>query len=243
MKLKTIFKFIGIIALIFIALIIGLIYFTTIDAKNEARILKAQPLSYSRDIPKDYSQLFNDDVKLSLADDVKLSLSMTTYSKFRNPIAEFYYKKNYYLEIYRIAHVDTLSINNMVEEQFSSSTDYSLGDYLTNVSYRKTPFVIEYKLGVPDTLNKIYFVLGGINSHVLKKSNNIAYYSSNFSYFLIRYNKNGEKDFHGKVKDENDVDNLPLELVFLKRNGNLYLIILTVLNKATKINEGMLYSL
>jgi len=217
--------------LILVFVIICFLYFIISDAKKQGDILMANPITFSHKVPNDYGQLFNTTQKLKLY--------ITTNSPYRNPISEFYFDRNYYIEVYKIAIINDISLNKLVEEEFSD-TEFRHGTYEGNASYNETPFFIGYKFGYPDAFEKVYFSLTGINSHIIKKNDSTAYYSSNFSKFSIKYKENGGPDFYGEMKPWNEDGHLPLELLFLRKNKALYIIILSVMNKGIRIDNNML---
>jgi len=82
----------------------------------------------------------------------------------------------------------------------------------------------------------------GEQTRVITKNDSVAYYSSNFKRFYIKYKPDGSDEFYGNASEHDDENAIvPLELMFLKRNRNLYFILMFA-NKGT-LKSGMLNSL
>ena len=69
----------------------------------------------------------------------------------------------------------------------------------------------------------------------------MAYYSSYFKNFFIKYKPTGEEEFYGKAsqKDDDDAKRIRLELMFLKRDDNLYFMLMY--SNKTALPAGTLY--
>jgi hypothetical protein len=102
---------------------------------------------------------------------------------------------------------------------------------------------INYRLGTKEKVHSVYFTLYGNSTRILKKNDTAAYYYSNFKNFSIKYQKEGKIDIYGKAKGNPQGSNVPLEIIFLKRNNNLYFILLTNKNYSANLDLNALYNL
>jgi hypothetical protein len=212
----------------------GVVVFNMVKLSNISNEYeKMDPQTTSQIAPKSYLQLFGDS-------DKPTSVS-TSNTKLRNPISELAYK-DYRLVVYKI---DTLrnsntSLNNIIKESYTNTKD-NFGSYRGIVDYDDI-LGMYVQMAVPDKPERIYLNLFGNNTHTIIKNDSVAYYSSDFKNFYIKYRPDGGEEFYGKATEHDD-DNIttPLELMFLKRNRNLYFILMFA-NKGT-LKPGMLNGL
>lgn len=229
---KTILLIVGLVIVFFIYRGCLIISGFRILQNNQSN-LKLDSEVYSKKTPDDYLQLFKNTDKL-ISDG-------TDESKRRNPISEFDYNKDFYLQVYKIDTVYKLSLDKIITESFSNA------DLSPDVEYKEdlneTQFRIRYKEGPKQNVSSIYLSLYGDSTRILKKNDTIAYYYSKFKNFSIRYAVNTSEDVFGNVDDKYNGERTPLELMFLKRKGNLYFILLGAKNSHVKLKPGMLYYL
>jgi hypothetical protein len=190
--------------------------------------------TYSRTAPHDYADLLN-------AND-QLKIDRTDQSKRRNPIVEYFYKNKFYLQVYKIDTLGNVPIDRILKENFVSTEVSFNTDY---VQFENSiPFMINYKLEAkPRNISNIYFTIFGSDSRIIKKNGNVAYYYSRFENFSISYNKAGSKDIYGNLKDSFEGKAIPCEIMFLKRNGNLYYILLAATDDKLNLDADMLNNL
>ena len=187
-------------------------------------------------IPTEYSQL------LKLSDSCCKGGSVyfvnTLTSKYRNPISRFYINDKYYLQVYQMGNSFNSSLKSSIKENFSNSspsyTEYSLDD--------RTDLEFLYKLTKPDKPKNIYFALYGGSTHILKKNDTMAYYFSKCANLSIRFSPETENDIYGKCKS-NVSNKVPLEVLFLRRFNNLYMLVLSSKNANNDLKEGTLLNL
>jgi len=212
----------------------GIVVFNMVKLSNISNEYeKIDPQTTSQIAPKSYLQLFGDS-------DKPTSVS-TSNTKLRNPISELAYK-DYRLIVYKM---DTLrdskvSLNNIIHESYSATKD-NLTAYRGIVEYGDTPELYVH-MAAPDKPDRIYLNIFGEQTRVITKNDSVAYYSSNFKRFYIKYKPDGSDEFYGNASEHDDENAIvPLELMFLKRNRNLYFILMFA-NKGT-LKSGMLNSL
>jgi hypothetical protein len=221
-------RFIIVIIVVVIALFV---YLPRIGLKTEAEY----PRTYSDTIPNEYLGLFRGVNK------EKLTPLRTVEIKFRSPISNIVYNKNYYIQVYKLDSAFNRSVGNSVIVSNESDPGYHYTTYNANEQYC-AEFV--YKLYKPIKPSAIYLSLFGENTRVLKKNDSICYYSSNFENFSIKLQKDADDDIHAEANPANFLSkNAPLEILFIMREKNLYLILLSVNDKTARLKPGMLYDM
>ncbi|SDT20914.1 hypothetical protein SAMN05216490_2741 [Mucilaginibacter mallensis] len=224
-------------SLLIIISVFSILFIGFIIAGNNARkAIEADQLKNLKQVPKEYEQILNHDDRLLL--------QHSTYSKTRNPVSEFTYDKKYRIILYKIGIIDKLKLKASIQGNQYIDTGNPLGGYHVFTAIdEESPFEIHYRMGIPDSIKEVLLTLSGNKTHVIEKNDSIAYYHSDFKYFSIQNDKDSPLDFYGKMREKTDNISLPLEIIFVKRNHNLYLVVLSVIDKNVKVNEGMLYSL
>jgi hypothetical protein len=104
----------------------------------------------------------------------------------------------------------------------------------------KTDMDFMYKGLKPDNPRNIFLDLYGDSTRLLQKNDTIAYYYSKCENFAIRFTLGGKIDIYADLKHE-QYNPVPLEILFLKRKDNLFLIILSSKYDAIHLNENYLY--
>lgn len=171
----------------------------------------------------------------------KLIFQITVKSKTRNLISQFQYDKKYSINVYRLDILSNSNLNEIINE---SHLDDHITYHLTyNLLDPFDKYEILYKSGVQGMASKIYLNLSGDQTQLILKNDSIAYYYSKLESFSIKYKLNDPQDFFGSIKDENSTQRFPIEIMFIKRNGKLYLILMSPENLSERLIPGTLMSL
>jgi hypothetical protein len=222
---------VGILIIFIIVVVILIVYIPRIGLKTEAEY----PRTFSYVIPQEYLNLFSDVNK------VKMTSLRTVNIKFRNSISNIGYNKNYYIQIYKLDSTFNIPVREAINENYEFNHGYHDVPYDINEQYC-AEFV--YKLYRPTKPSKIYLSLSGNNTQILKKNDSIACYYSNFQNFSIKFQKDADDDIYAKANSDNFLTKeVPLEVLFLKRQKNLYLILMSVNDRAISLMPDMLYNL
>ncbi|HEY2581033.1 MAG TPA: hypothetical protein VGI43_04465, partial [Mucilaginibacter sp.] len=94
----------------------------------------------------------------------------------------------------------------------------------------------------PGSPQNIYLDLFGGSTHVLKKNDTIAYYCSRCRNFSIKFGVQQPVDIYGECKSQT-FSEVPIEILFLKKDKKIYMLVLSAKNANTVLKQGMLYSL
>jgi hypothetical protein len=191
------------------------------------------PIKYTKNIPDDYFKL--------LGSNVDFFLVGTIEGRFRNSISEFNYHKNNSLFIYKIDTSAYLPLREIIHEEHSN--DHRTYNYVYSTVINNDTLEINYISKPIKKGTSIYINTYGLDDQTLIKNDTVAYYYSNINNFSIRYGKFEPQDFFGKVNDKYIAGNLPLEILFLKKRSNLYLILMAPNNGSTKLETFELYNL
>ena len=187
-------------------------------------------------IPKEYSQFLR--LPDSCCKTGKLVLVNTLSSKYRNPVSRFYFDDKYYLQVYKMDNSFKSPLTKNIKEKFSGSspsyTEYA-NDDMTDMEFL-------YKRTEPQKPKSIYLTIGGDSTVLLKKDDTIAYYFSKCANLSIKFNPEKENDIYGECKSEK-FNQVPLEIMFLRRINNLYMLTLSSKNAGTNLKRGTLYNL
>jgi hypothetical protein len=187
--------------------------------------------SYGKTAPKEYLNLFDNKDKIIE--------TRTRISKRRNPISDFFYDSKFYIQIYKMDTVDDFKLTKRITVNYISaalSLNTNFRDHLN-----ETPITVMYKEGTKEKISDVGFTLFGDNCKAVKENDSVAYYyCSDIKNFSIRCKKDEAEDIYGNIKDEFQDKKIPIEIMFLKRNKNLYLIWLTVKNNAVELDPNML---
>jgi len=187
-------------------------------------------------IPKQYLQLLK--LPDTCCKNGRIVFVNTLSSKYRNPVSRFYIDNKYYLQVYKMYNSFNYSLKKAIKEEFSgsspSNTEYA-SDETTDMEFL-------YKRTEPQKPENIYLTIGGDSTITLKKNDTVAYYFSKCANLSIRFKQDQDNDIFGECKSQN-LNMVPLEIMFLKRDKNLYLFTLSSKNASTTLYPGTLFSL
>ncbi|MBS1522755.1 MAG: hypothetical protein JST50_17280 [Bacteroidetes bacterium] len=225
----------GVLILI-VAILIGITllisYFVRVAnrVKNDS---ESDAITTSKVIPNDYMQL--------LGNIKSLSFEQTIISKRRNPIAQFNYRNKFRINVYRVNQFSDLKIGEITTETYlnnhiSYGLNYNLVDELNQ-------YEILCKSGFQDKVSKIYINLYGDDTRIISKNDTLAYYYSKAENFYIKYQPNSPQDFFGSIKEKSIGVKIPMEIMLIKRNKNIYLILLSANDAGIALKPGTLLTL
>ncbi|SRR5260221_131404 len=171
----------------------------------------------------------------------KLIFQITVKSKTRNLISQFQYDKKYSINVYRLDILSNSNLNEIIKE--SHLNDHITYQLSYNLLDRFDQYELLYKSGVQGMASKIYLNLSGDQTQLVLKNDSVAYYYSRLKSFSIKYKLNDPQDFFGSIKDENSNQRFPIEIMFIKHNGKIYLILMSLENSSERLIPGTLLSL
>lgn len=197
---------------------------------------------YSKIVPPDYLNILN--LKKDYPNDPidnKFEFVNTVLSKFRMPITTVIYDKKYYLQICKMDSASNSSLEDIITMNLN---DAKISIYTPYSIVKSTPIEYRFKLTRPLKPTKIFVTLDGKESRELIRNDSVVYYYSEMTNFSIKYKPTGLYDIYGQTDETSDpVKYLPLEILFLKRNNSLYLLIMSINKEYMTYQRGLLYSL
>lgn len=199
--------------------------------KTNKEVSQLDSNGYSKMVPKEYWDLFLD--KKNIISDSSLT------SKHRNLVTEFH-NNQFYILIYKLGTSNKLLLSDIYEKYNFSKRP--MNSWYTDASTNRE-LQLQYKLGNVEEISSLYFALYGDHTQTLKKNDTVAYYYSIFKNFSIKYQAEEKVDIYGRVKGNSQDSKMPLEIMFLKRNNNLYFILLTNRNDSINLDPNALYNL
>lgn len=197
-------------------------------------------------IPKEYKGILNiknGEDKYPDSSDFHLDGIMT--DRLRSPILFLSYKKQFYIQVYKMSSSYNLSLTNAIQENFVKYAIKNSGWYYLN-DQSAINYKYKYLFLKPDT---IFLNIDGLQNKIIKKNDSVAYYYSNFKDFGIRYKKSRKNNIYAETKDEGffagSNNYHPIELLFIKRDHSFYFLSMGALDvdKQPKFKPGLLYNL
>jgi len=223
-----------------------------IDANIDAEIREEGmiPATVSHKVPYEYLNLFD---HVGPVSKTKLKFDQTLIFKYRYPVSDFIYMGKYSIQLYKIGYVGNASLKTVILKTDRNSMKIrSKLPYAINQQGLFDFMYCTYTRSNPST---IYLDIFGNKTKVLALNDTIAYYNSNLKSLTIRFNKYESKDIFIKANTSgisytnHDLSRfsysrpVPFETLFLKHNGELYLIMMSVNNPKVNLQPGMLLSI
>jgi hypothetical protein len=224
----------------FLIVVFGSLAISLIVSKIANRGETEDPIVWTDTIPKEYLQLLKLPDTCCTTANGNIVYVQTTAKKYRNPISSFYIGNKYYLQVYKMDTSFNYSLKNEIKE---SRSDADMSTFYTPyILDERTDMKFLYNANKPHKPKNIYLDLYGDSTHVLKKNDTIAYYYTDCKNFSIRFTPEGENDIYGECKSRN-LSEMPLELMFIKKKSNLFMVILSDSHANTHLKHGILYDL
>lgn len=191
---------------------------------------------YSEDLKQEYMNLFSE------SDQDSLSVVWNYNSKVRNQISLFNYgsQKKYCITIYKIPVVKNFSLNE-INLKKTRKEKLSTGNIYTTINEGML-FELNYASGSPPQATNIHFSYSGDSLKNIVENDSMKSYFMNMESFSIRYNKESIVDIFGKTEEFWN-KRIALNILFLKRNGSLYLLLMTANHNTDKLPYDLLYKL
>jgi hypothetical protein len=204
-------------------------YLDELDKRNEAQIDSARKLGSipSNKISLDY---------LNLLDTKKLTFRETLTFKNRNPVSKFKYGDSFVLQICKLDTLNEIALDKSIIENHDDV------NYLLNVPYAVDQIgdvEFDYNNSKLSKTQIIYLSLSGMSHYVVKKNDSIAYYYSKMNSFSIQNNAKGTQNVIAMAKR----GNTPIEILFIKKHSNLYLLTLNSIKSNGDFDPYLLYNL
>lgn len=213
----------GLFALIFIIWLI--IKIVNGFSENDKALNERLPSAYS--IAKEDSNLIAKEYI------EKMKLIEVYRSNVRNPIALISFDTAYRLIMYKINLSKDASLKSIIRDQIkdvdrSTGKTYNIID--NNLFYR-----FQYQAGTTKPTSKVYLTLSGDSLKTVIKNDSIFSYHLLCKNFSIRYDENAPIDIFVEGQESFGMTSIiPMDIMLLKRNKIVYLLVMTP-NKPTGV--------
>lgn len=176
------------------------------------------PFIVSSFIPKYYDDLFKPDVKN------KLKLINTYERKAKDTVCNFLYDEKYIIQVYKLSQMYNLSLKNSLTENYRHSEQEVGTIYYANERSRINIFD-KMVVSKSDKPSKIFIVLDVTTVPIVAKSDSLIDYFLDFKNLSIKYSNTGSQEVFAEVRQSAEA--IPLEILFLKKNKKLYLLLMS----------------
>jgi hypothetical protein len=186
---------------------VGLIYPVIRDSK--------ELLPSSNILPSDYLNLISEKYRDSI------EVTETVNSKVRAPVSVFRVNK-FHIAVYKINLTSNEPITNTLHEEFRLIKQSDLTTYRhVNISANCH---LKYKAGGVDSISNIFLSLSGNSIRTLLSTDLIRAYHLDAEGVSIRYGQNARIDI--VIETGVGVVSIPMELLLLKKNNTVFLLVL-----------------
>lgn len=186
--------------------------------------------------PKDYDLVNNKYVS-------GLQGGIAYQSSNRNPVTLIPFGKSYSLISYKIDLIKGTSWSNVLDVTLKSVERTNMEVYTViseNIFYR-----FEYHDAPTKSVSKVYLTLSGDSLRTVVTNDSIVSYHLLCNNFSIKYSENEAVDIFvvGNEKAFGATTVIPMDLLFLKRDNAVYLMIMTPNDPKSVISPELLYNL
>jgi hypothetical protein len=227
-------------------------YIKELNVSTLAKIKAAQRMSAhsSNQIPNDYLSLFN---CIAPINKNKLKFDETLIFNYRYPVSDFTYDTNFCLQLYKIGYVGNLPVKLLVFEEPKKTIDRN--NNITFTINQQGLFDFFYNLQTRLNPSKVNLSINGSDTKTLAINDTAAYYRSNLKELAVQFNKYESQDIYIEAnysgtsyENHNNsgvfyTEPAPFEVLFLKRRGELYLILFSVKKPKVNLQSGMLLNI
>jgi hypothetical protein len=179
-------------------------------------------------LPKGYDNLFVDSVKRNIV------LQESYFIRGHNPIAVFSYNNIYSILVCTYNVPKVLDLNDLVQLRSTRMTE-DLKTPNSGINFSKMIFA--YTWDSLPTLNELLITLFG-DSLWAFNNNTIKYYSMNIreGFLQFRIGKAPDIEFYTNIAPTEEI---PAEIVFVKKGGNLFFVLIDNIFELRKIDKDL----
>src|SRR5436190_5479635 len=228
------------IFLICILSLIGLSLFSYLAFKVNHGFKQLQK-DFAEDLPSTYVLSSEDSSIIANRYRSKMEVVEVNNNKVRGPVSTIRFDSTYSIILYKIALTDNISLDTAFHTKLKK-VDRSVGYSYRIIGNRF--FTFQYKAGkVPSPL-RIYLTISDTPLNTLYSNDSLVYYHLSCENFSIRYSEKEPVDiFVGGNEGIFGTYSIPMDLLFLKRNNGIYILLMTPLNRKAGIPSDLLYNI
>ena len=198
--------------------------------------------SFAKDLPFTYSIPGEDSSLIAKKYLKMLKANKIIQSRERGPISLIFFDKEYHLIVYKIHVIKDTLLKDLLYTS-NESVDRTTGKVYTVIGHGDL-FEFQFQDAPANPVSKIYLTLAGDSLQSVVKNDSIIGYHLLCNNFSIRYAESGPIDIFvvGKEKRLGATAVIPMDLLFLKRNGEIYLLMMTPNSAQSTIAPDLLYN-
>lgn len=224
-----------------VAIVLGICFLTFLGAAIFNLIVKVRQSSADNPV-RTYSIKPGDFDLVSNKYMSRLQGGVAYQSSNRNPVSFMPFDKSYYLITYKIDLTKNTSWSNILNVTFKSVEPTNMDVYTViseNAFYR-----FEYHDVLTKPVSKIYLTLSGDSLRTVVTNDSIVSYHLLCNNFSIKYNEKEAVDIFviGNEKAFGTTTVIPMDLLFLKRDSVVYLMMMTPNDPKSVISSDLLYN-
>lgn len=198
--------------------------------------------AFAEDLPITYSLAAEDSNLIAVKYRSKITVNKVLNSKVRNSISLVTFDQKYSLIFYKIGLSKDISLKTLINTQIKSvdrSTGYTYSVVDNNF------FRFQYKAGIVKPASQIYLTLSGDSLQTIAKNDSTVSYHLLCSNLSLRYTEEEPIDIYvaGQQKAFGRTVKIPMDILFLKRNRAVYLLLLVPNNPDASIAPNLLYDI
>ena len=199
--------------------------------------------SFQEDLPSTYLLPSDDSSLIKGLYQKKIAVNIIHNSKVRGPISMLFFDQDYHIIIYKISLKENLSFPNFFHTQIknaSRSVNYPYSLYGENIF-----FYFQCKTGLTLPASEVYLTLNGDSLKTIIENDTVIAYHLLCKNFSVRYEEKGPVDIFviGKKGFLGRTPLIPMDILLLRRQKNVYLLLLTPNNQNQVVPPELLYNI
>jgi len=196
------------------------------ETEKYQKMLQSHPTIISQITPSFYLNLFQPKVKSK----IKLIKSLEHIG--RDTVSNFLYNQEYYVAIYTLARSYEFSLQKSLQESFNESeVEFRTSFYVNEINFIGIRHRISDEVNSNNKPSDILTSFGGSGFSKRTKNDSIADYFFECENLSIKYGANSHQEVFVDANGKK-----PLEIMFLKKEGKLFLIFITSKKDSASFN-------
>lgn len=209
-------------------IVVCLIIWSNNASKNQ-KFIDTESESIPGKFNPEYLNLFNQNAQK------KLTRKFSFISKVRNPFCNTDYDSIYRMIVYKIGVLKNFAV---------SQKQGAPGEAGTFLNDNQKYFSLNINAKKLLQISHVYLITENFRTETLAKDDTIAYYYVPNGGFAITYGPSDMLDFFIKPYESFFADdNIPKSILFIKRDNNLYFLMMFPVHKGNQLPKNLLYSL
>ena len=164
-------------------------------------------------------------------------------SKVRNPISIIEIKNEYNLLFYKVDINYEISLKKAALFTQKNINEKSSG-YVYNLNYKDLPYDLQYCSGHIGRVSNFYITIGGESFKNISNTDTLISYELLLNNTTLKYEIDGPIDIYVQMNEKSKLYKFRhMQIGLYKKNGSVYLLLLTALDEKTIIPDNFLNNL